>query len=868
MGVAVRTAEPGALRQRLEALRRSGVGGAERAQAALDLGRWRASLGEPRGLRALAQEARESGWEAEAARSSALWRALAAGRTVTGSEPGRPARPTAGSVHGGRLDAVDAELAALDAARLPSERSSDWLRAAERWEALGDDGLLRAALCRFEAAWCVLWPWLLGEVGEAPPRQLETQARWLEARGAGALHLAADLLLAARRGAAGWRDALEVLERAEQRGSAGLAWRAGWVAAVAARAAGDEAAGALHRRVLEVVDRVALLWGPAERAAFVARTELQALRGASQRGPARGAAVASADPGRSHHGSTVAERYERLLDVLARLASEQDAERLLERIVDSAVQLTGAERGLLLLVDEGGELSARTVRAGSGPAPSTATVDFSRSIAEAVLIDGEPIVTVDAQSDPRVGEYLSVHRLSLRSVAALPVQGRGEPLGVLYLEHRRRTGRFDEQAMDVLHAFTHQVAIALENARLLEELRRRGEELERRSEELRRAKEELERVLQARTEELQEARQELDRARGEAAERFRRHGIVARSDSMRRVLDTVERLADTAVPVVVQGESGTGKELVARAIHVAGRRAAKPFVALNCAAVPENLLESELFGHVRGAFTGADRDRKGVFERAHGGTLFLDEIADMPARMQVDLLRVLQEGRVRPVGGDREVEVDVRVVAASRRPLQQLVREGRFREDLYYRLAVVELSLPPLRERLEDVPLLCDHLLRRIAEAQGTEPRRLTRRALERLLAHDWPGNVRELEHVLLGACVLGSGPYIEPEDLRLPEGDGGDADGGARRAAAVRVVTVPVPVEVGGEGEQLVASVPPAADGQPVAIRREARAREQERARILEALEANGWNRSKAARALGIPRRTFYRRLKEYGIL
>jgi len=221
---------------------------------------------------------------------------------------------------------------------------------------------------------------------------------------------------------------------------------------------------------------------------------------------------------------------------------------------------------------------------------------------------------------------------------------------------------------------------------------------------------------------------------------------VGQSPALRRVFAMIERVADSAIPVVVQGESGTGKELVARAIHFAGARRKGPFVAVNCAAIPDQLLESELFGHVRGAFTGADRDRKGMFAQAHGGTLFLDEFAEMSPRMQIDLLRVLQEGAIRPVGGDVDLSVDVRIIVSSNRPLEKLLKERALREDLYYRLSVVELKLPPLRERVEDIPLLCQHLLARIAEQNQTRQLSISREALERIVQSGLPGNVRQLD--------------------------------------------------------------------------------------------------------------------------
>jgi transcriptional regulator with GAF, ATPase, and Fis domain len=222
-------------------------------------------------------------------------------------------------------------------------------------------------------------------------------------------------------------------------------------------------------------------------------------------------------------------------------------------------------------------------------------------------------------------------------------------------------------------------------------------------------------------------------------------GIVGRSPAMRRLFSLLERVAESDATVLVTGENGTGKELIARAIHEGGARRSKPFVAQNCSALNDNLLESELFGHVRGAFTDATRDKPGLFQAADGGTFFLDEVGDMSPAMQVKLLRVLQEGAFTPVGGTSPVEVDVRIVAATNRPLEEMVKRREFREDLYYRLNVIHLVVPALRERLEDLPLLCEHFLSRLAERSGTAPKRLAPEVMQAFYESRWSGNIREL---------------------------------------------------------------------------------------------------------------------------
>jgi transcriptional regulator with GAF, ATPase, and Fis domain len=567
-------------------------------------------------------------------------------------------------------------------------------------------------------------------------------------------------------------------------------------------------------RAVELWDDMATSLPPPLRAGFWVDAKRQAIRKASKRHEApRGApAMTGLAP---------------LLSNLRRLAKERDLSKLLTVITDGAVSLSGAERGFVLLVDQHGALEARTIR-GAESQLGAETAAFSRSIAETVLIDGDPVVTVDAAHDARVQDYMSVHQLMLKSVACLPIESRDRIWGVLYLEHRSASGRFSGTDLSVLRGYADQAAIAIETAHLLEHIEAQRVELERANLALRDANEHLEQRLHGQAEALQRTRAEIARLQASTTEGSR-WGLIGASDGMRLVYETLDRVAASEVPVVITGESGTGKELVARAIHRGSARADAAYVSLNCGAIPDGLLESELFGHVAGAFTGATHARDGVFQQAHGGTLFMDEIADMPARMQLDLLRVLQERRVRPVGGAIEKPVDVRLVTASKRPLRELIEEGKLREDLYYRLAVVELKVPPLRERRSDVPLLCDHFLGRIAEERAEPKKRLSRAALQRLCAHDFPGNVRELEHLLVNATVFAVGDTIEAEELAID----------ASRATPVT-----------------------RADASNYHDFKDA-----ERDRILATLNAHGWNRAKAARALGMARRTFYRRLKEHQI-
>jgi two-component system response regulator PilR (NtrC family) len=315
--------------------------------------------------------------------------------------------------------------------------------------------------------------------------------------------------------------------------------------------------------------------------------------------------------------------------------------------------------------------------------------------------------------------------------------------------------------------------------------------------------------------------------------RFRLDRMVGKSEAMRRVFDLCRRVAPARTSVLLLGESGTGKELVARAIHALGPRAAAPFVAVNCGAIPEALLESELFGHVRGAFTGAVAPKAGLFTTALGGTLLLDEVAELPPAMQVKLLRALQERKVRAVGATEELPVDVRLIASTNRDLPLAVEEGRFREDLYYRLNVITIHLPPLRERREDIPLLVDSFVRRHAAEQGKEIRGVESGALARLCAYAFPGNVRELENLVERAVTLAAGPEITA-DLLPPL---------AERAEP------PVAPRLPPEGLEI--------DGVIGAVEKDL---------LGQALERTSGNRTEAARLLGITFRSLRYRLDKHG--
>lgn len=331
----------------------------------------------------------------------------------------------------------------------------------------------------------------------------------------------------------------------------------------------------------------------------------------------------------------------------------------------------------------------------------------------------------------------------------------------------------------------------------------------------------------------QSDRREIRNLRQIVKEKYRFENIIGTSVRMQEVYNLIAKVADTDSTILIQGESGTGKELVARALHFNSVRQHQPFVAINCSALPENLLESELFGHKKGAFTGAVQDKIGLFEEAEMGTIFLDEINSMALSLQTKLLRVLQERQIRRVGDTKSIPINVRVLAATNEPLMDLTKSGTFREDLYYRLCVIPIEMPALRERLDDIPLLVSHFLSKNAAQTGTEAKKIDPKSIESLQAYRWPGNVRELENAIERACALCDEGNIQPHDLP-PQ---------VLRQAGVPAATGSTTLPVGRTLDDYI--------------------REQERAFIDETIKVNGANREKAAKMLGISMATLYRKLE-----
>jgi serine/threonine-protein kinase PknK len=538
-----------------------------------------------------------------------------------------------------------------------------------------------------------------------------------------------------------------------------------------------------------------------------------------------GGAAAAEAPSRPREPET--ERLRQLLALNHRLLEERDPKRLLETIMDTAIELLGAERGFLILRD-GERLAFRVARHLEGRGVENPDVEISTSIARHVLETGESVLTDDAAQDDRFRTLRSVSVLDLRSILCVRLQTRREIVGALYLDNRFERGTFDDADIALAEAFADQAALAIVNARLHREDARKRAALRRSRARIRRLAERLREALRKRTDALERARESLARSTSELGLRYAYDRIVGRSEAMRTVLRLADRVTDLSVPVLVRGESGTGKELLARAIHYNGPRRGSPFVSENCAAIPEGLLESELFGHVRGAFTGADRDATGLFELARGGTLLLDEIGDMSASMQGKILRVLEEEAIRKVGGREPIPVDFRLISATNRDLETLLEEGRFREDLYYRIKVVEITVPPLRERREDIPALVDHALGRVAAETASPARIVDAEAMGLLTAHAWPGNVRELVNEIRRACALAEGtitPAALSDDVR-DSGSGSDDDRPLKEAV-----------------EDL------------------------ERRWIKEALRATKGNKTRAAERLGLSRLGLRKKMERYGL-
>jgi transcriptional regulator with GAF, ATPase, and Fis domain len=501
----------------------------------------------------------------------------------------------------------------------------------------------------------------------------------------------------------------------------------------------------------------------------------------------------------------------KLFEFSEKLMTLKKIDELLEAMLDAVIEVTGAEKGLILLLEEGGGATAGIDPVADPPAPTpdglpraveskpvvrasrhvkkeaitdTAGV-ISDSIVRRVLESGRAVIVSDALSDTQFGTSESVIALHLSSVMCAPLVSQGHVIGAMYVGNDRVKGLFSRGQLDVLSIFAGQASLILQNAMLLTALRADKEKL---SAELK------------------------DKRFGE---------IIGVCPSMLEVFRKLQKVATTDISVLITGETGTGKELIAREVHRRSNRASGPFIVINCGAIPENLIESELFGHVKGAFTGAVASRPGKFQAADKGTLFLDEIGELPLALQVKLLRALQERVVYRVGDSKPEKVDIRVIAATNRILEDEIRGGRFREDLYYRLNVVNIWLPPLRDRGDDVLVIAKALLSKYADELGSPVQGFTPHALAAIKKNPWPGNIRQLENRIKKALVLCEKSLLSPEDL--------DLGAGAENPI--------LPLEKAKE--------------------------EFQRKYVLEVLERNNGNRTQTARDLGVDPRTIFRYLE-----
>lgn len=465
----------------------------------------------------------------------------------------------------------------------------------------------------------------------------------------------------------------------------------------------------------------------------------------------------------------------------------REIDKLLERVLELIFKATPAERGVILLFDEvTGELKPCASRLKEGQ--TNEDIRISSTITNEAFKENTALLTKDALMDERFDTKRSILKETIRSAICVPIGTQEKTFGVIYLDTKTTTSAFNEDTLRLITSISNQVGIAIENIRFHEELKRGADILHK----------ELKQV----------------------------YNMVGISPQMKDVFSQISKVSQTDSTVLITGESGVGKELVARAIHYNSPRKGKPFICVNCTALPETLIESELFGHEKGAFTGAYTTKPGQFELADGGTIFLDEIGEMPLSSQIKLLRVLEENKIRHVGGTKDIPTNVRVIAASNKDLERAVKEGVFREDLYYRLKVIQINIPPLRERKEDIPILAQYYFEKFKPKATYPIKGISQEAMQLMQEYSWPGNVRQLKNCIERAIVLGRKEYIGPRDLDL----------------------IPQEISIPEKPQ-----IPTLAD--------------VEKEHIIKTLRACGGNKTQAAELLGIRRSTLYEKIKLYKI-
>jgi Nif-specific regulatory protein len=494
-----------------------------------------------------------------------------------------------------------------------------------------------------------------------------------------------------------------------------------------------------------------------------------------------------------------AKDYKRIISILQSIGSTLQVEEILKRIIRETLELCNADQGSIILIQQEQNKEPLTIIRHDESYEQLLDHYLNTLICGWIIRKRNQLLTGDLP-DVFGEEQMKDKYRDITSLLGVPLGIDDKIIGVLTVARVNRNNDFNGREVHLLNLLSAPFAQFILNARLHETY-------------------------------YNEAR----RLRHEIEDKFSLHGIIGRSPKMQRIYSLLERIMNTEVRVLLEGESGTGKELIARVLHYEGPRKDKPLIAVDCGAIPQNLFESELFGYVKGAFTGADRDRKGIVEEAHYGTLFLDEITNMPVDIQGKFLRAVQEGEFRPIGSNRIVKVDVRIVAAASVNIRTLIKEGKFREDLFYRLNVINIVLPPLRERKEDIPILANHFLTAHAKKYGKNIKGIEPETIELFELYNWPGNIREMENIIERMVVLSeSGREYIHSDLLPPEIRFGDYSNDFHPDA----------------GEGLNSSQ-----------------HQYERKMVLDALIENNWNQSAAARQLGIGESSLRYKIKKYGL-
>jgi len=511
-------------------------------------------------------------------------------------------------------------------------------------------------------------------------------------------------------------------------------------------------------------------------------------------------------------------RLRLLYDAQKRIGATEGLSEVLEAIADSTLDLIPRATHVTLILRDDDEDLGKTPAAASyvpiltrvrGQTSLTGPIPVTRSVFRKVVSERAAVIAADAFHE--VGQTESMMGAQIRSTLGVPLWRGEEILGIIQIDNRVSAGMFTSGDLEIMAVLAHNASLAVANARLVKRLRAAEDRLKKENAFLK-------------------GREESRRT----GSRTGQPEIIGQSAPVKAMIAQLDKVVDTKVSVLIEGETGVGKELIAASVHYRSRRRDKLFVGQNCAAMPENLLESELFGHRKGSFTGAHEDKKGLFEIADGGTLFLDEVTEMPLSLQSKLLRVLQEGEIRPVGATQERKINVRIVAATNRNLEKEVAEGRFREDLYYRLKVFPLRVPPLRERRDDVPLLAEHFLTRYSAEMGKPAAGFSQQTMELLQGYAWPGNVRELQNEVQRLVIqIEPGAFVTP-DLLSPR---------------VRQV------------EGMIERVKPAKGTLKEMMD------QVERWLLIEALREHDNNKTAAARGLGITREGLHKKLRGFGL-